>query len=98
MVTGVNEVHVEEGERMFEKDKYTEKWIANALITQQKNVNELLENLRVESKTYGELLKKLTRLKKNVLYNTNTQSLVSLIDMAIKQIEEEKDALYIKRA
>ncbi|MEY9975269.1 hypothetical protein [Lysinibacillus sp. RC79] len=77
---------------------FLSEWIEKITNTQQEHIALLLIHLKEKSNRYIDLTQELTRIKKSLSYNSETQNLVHLVDMAISKIEDEKNALHIQRA
>lgn len=79
-------------------ENFFSEWIEKTTTTQQECITSLLIHLKEKSNKYIDLTQELSRIRTSLIYNSETQNLVHLVDMAISKIEDEKNALHIQRA
>lgn len=87
-----------EGKSNRVNKSFLSEWIEKTTSTQEEQIALLLIHLKEKSNRYIDLTQELTRIKTSLIYNSKTQNLVYLVDMAISKIDDEKNALRIQRA
>lgn len=80
-----------------EERKFIDSWIEENVVLIATQGGRLLTHYKNTSNNYGEIIEKLSILKKNVMYRYDSKLLLPIIESAIYAVEHEKNTLSIKK-